>query len=121
MFFDFSIPRNSFRSFNSLEDHKVPLCHSQLFSNLRIKLPRGLFIYELQGWDKALITRAIANEIGANLYMINGPEIMSKLSGRLEGNLRQLLKFRCVGMICEREVRVRQGSKVNCGRASCGK
>ena len=36
-----------------------------------------------------MIARAVANETGAFFFLINGPEIMSKLAGESESNLRK--------------------------------
>ena len=41
------------------------------------------------GSGKTLIARAVANETGAFFFLINGPEIMSKMAGESEGNLRK--------------------------------
>ncbi|NJS36888.1 MAG: AAA family ATPase, partial [Brachymonas sp.] len=41
------------------------------------------------GSGKTLIARAVANETGAFFFLINGPEIMSKLAGESESNLRK--------------------------------
>ena len=41
------------------------------------------------GVGKTLIARAVANETGAFFFLINGPEIMSKLAGESESNLRK--------------------------------
>jgi transitional endoplasmic reticulum ATPase len=68
---------------------ELPLRHPQLFSNLGIKPPRGVLLYGPPGSGKTLIARAIANETGAYFILINGPEIMSKMAGESEGNLRQ--------------------------------
>ena len=38
---------------------------------------------------KTLIARAVANETGAFFFLINGPEIMSKMAGESESNLRK--------------------------------
>jgi len=67
---------------------ELPLRHPQLFSTLGIKPPRGILMYGPPGSGKTLIARAIANETGAYFLMINGPEIMSKMAGESEGNLR---------------------------------
>ena len=67
---------------------ELPLRHPQLFSNLGIKPPRGILLYGPPGCGKTLIARAIANETGAYFILINGPEIMSKMAGESEGNLR---------------------------------
>lgn len=44
--------------------------------------PRGVLLYGPPGTGKTMIGRAIANEVGAHMTVINGPEIMSRL-GRL--------------------------------------
>jgi transitional endoplasmic reticulum ATPase len=36
-----------------------------------------------------MIARAVANETGAFFFLINGPEIMSKMAGESESNLRK--------------------------------
>jgi hypothetical protein len=38
---------------------------------------------------KTMIARAVANETGAFFFLINGPEIMSKMAGDSEANLRR--------------------------------
>ena len=37
-----------------------------------------------------MIARAVAAETGAYYHLINGPEIMSKMAGESESNLRQV-------------------------------
>lgn len=68
---------------------ELPLRHPQLFKNLGIKPPRGILMYGPPGCGKTLIARAVANETGAFFFLINGPEIMSKMAGESEGNLRK--------------------------------
>lgn len=46
-------------------------------------------MYGPPGSGKTLIARAVANETGAYFFIINGPEIMSKMAGEAEGNLRR--------------------------------
>ncbi len=46
-------------------------------------------LYGPPGTGKTLIARAVANETGAFFFLINGPEIMSKLAGESESNLRK--------------------------------
>lgn len=41
------------------------------------------------GTGKTLVARAVANETGAFFFLINGPEIMSKMAGESESNLRK--------------------------------
>jgi len=68
---------------------ELPLRHPNLFKNLGIKPPRGILLYGPPGCGKTLIARAVANETGAFFFLINGPEIMSKLAGEAESNLRK--------------------------------
>lgn len=48
-----------------------------------------MLLYGPPGSGKTLIARAVANETGAFFFLINGPEIMSKMAGEAEGNLRK--------------------------------
>ena len=68
---------------------ELPLRHPTLFTHLGIKPPRGILMYGPPGTGKTLIARAVANETGAFFFLINGPEIMSKLAGESESNLRK--------------------------------
>lgn len=68
---------------------ELPLRHPALFKTLGIKPPRGVLLYGPPGSGKTLIAKAIANETGAFFFLINGPEIMSKMAGEAEGNLRK--------------------------------
>eukprot|EP01117_Protostelium_nocturnum_P020427 TRINITY_DN9181_c0_g1_i1.p1 TRINITY_DN9181_c0_g1~~TRINITY_DN9181_c0_g1_i1.p1 ORF type:complete len:837 (+),score=329.61 TRINITY_DN9181_c0_g1_i1:117-2513(+) len=68
---------------------ELPLRHPALFKNLGIKPPRGLLLYGPPGTGKTLIARAVANETGAFFFVINGPEVMSKMAGESESNLRK--------------------------------
>lgn len=45
------------------------------------------------GTGKTMIARAVAAETGAYFYLINGPEIMSKMSGESESNLRKVTMY----------------------------
>jgi transitional endoplasmic reticulum ATPase len=68
---------------------ELPLRHPALFKNLGVKPPRGVLLYGPPGSGKTLIARAVANETGAFFFLINGPEIMSKMAGEAESNLRK--------------------------------
>jgi SpoVK/Ycf46/Vps4 family AAA+-type ATPase len=56
---------------------------------------------------KTLIARAVANETGAFFFLINGPEIMSKLAGESESNLRKAFEE-------AEKVKIPTRSKVTC-------
>ncbi|KAI9222892.1 AAA ATPase [Blastocladiella britannica] len=68
---------------------ELPLRHPQLFKSIGIKPPRGILMFGPPGTGKTMIARAVANETGAFFFLINGPEIMSKMAGESESNLRK--------------------------------
>jgi len=68
---------------------ELPLRHPTLFKTLGVKPPRGVLLYGPPGSGKTMIARACANETGAFFFCINGPEIMSKMAGESESNLRK--------------------------------
>eukprot|EP01069_Polyplicarium_translucidae_P002608 Polyplicarium_translucidae@DN2081_c0_g1_i2.p1 len=68
---------------------ELPLRHPQLFRTLGVKPPRGVLLYGPPGSGKTLIAKAVANETGAFFFLINGPEVMSKMAGEAEANLRK--------------------------------
>merc|ERR1712217_511044 len=71
---------------------ELPLRHPQLFKSIGVKPPRGVLLFGPPGSGKTLIARAVANETGAFFFLINGPEIMSKMAGEAEGNLRRAVE-----------------------------
>merc|ERR1712216_1020918 len=68
---------------------ELPLRHPTLFKTIGVKPPKGILLYGPPGSGKTLIARAVANETGAFFFLINVPEIMSKLAGESESNLRK--------------------------------
>jgi len=68
---------------------ELPLRHPSLFKAIGVKPPRGILLFGPPGTGKTLVARAVANETGAFFFLINGPEIMSKLAGESESNLRK--------------------------------
>ncbi|XP_072351796.1 ATPase family gene 2 protein homolog A isoform X2 [Scyliorhinus torazame] len=69
---------------------ELPLKQPQLFKSYGITPPRGILLFGPPGTGKTLIARAVANEVGAHISIINGPEIMSKYFGESEARLRQI-------------------------------
>ncbi|KAM4807714.1 ATPase family gene 2 protein homolog A [Rhinophrynus dorsalis] len=72
------------------ETIELPLKQPELFKSYGIPPPRGVLLYGPPGTGKTLIARAIANEVGAHVSVINGPEIISKFYGESEARLRQI-------------------------------
>uniref|UniRef100_A0A3Q1B2J6 AAA+ ATPase domain-containing protein n=1 Tax=Amphiprion ocellaris TaxID=80972 RepID=A0A3Q1B2J6_AMPOC len=78
------------------ETIELPLKRPELFSNfgsfdLHLNNQRSNFLlHGPPGTGKTMIGRAIANEVGAHMTVINGPEIMSKFYGETEARLRQI-------------------------------
>jgi len=70
----------------------LPLRHPELFRSIGVTQPRGILMYGPPGTGKTLIARAVANETGAFFFIINGPEVMSKMAGESEANLRKIFK-----------------------------
>jgi len=67
---------------------ELPMRHPKVFTNVGVRPPRGVLIYGPPGCGKTMIARAVVAETGASLFLINGPEVMSKMAGESEQNLR---------------------------------
>src|SRR4029079_12117514 len=52
--------------------------------------PRGIILYGPPGSGKTHLARAVANEVEARFYYINGPDIIGTYAGETEGNLRRI-------------------------------
>ncbi|XP_029442719.1 ATPase family protein 2 homolog, partial [Rhinatrema bivittatum] len=72
------------------ETIELPLKQPELFRSYGIPPPRGILLYGPPGTGKTMIARAVANEVGAHVSVINGPEIMSKFYGETEARLRRI-------------------------------
>jgi len=68
---------------------ELPLRHPQIFQSVGIPPPKGVLLYGPPGSGKTIIAKAVAGETGAFFFLLNGPEIMSKLAGESESNLRK--------------------------------
>jgi transitional endoplasmic reticulum ATPase len=71
---------------------ELPLRHPELFSRLGVEPHSGVLLYGAPGCGKTLLARVIASESDANMYLINGPEIMNKYYGETEAKLRDIFK-----------------------------
>ena len=71
---------------------ELPLKHPELFSRLGVEPHSGILLYGPPGCGKTLLAKVIASESEANMYPINGPEIMNKYYGETEAKLRDIFK-----------------------------
>jgi len=71
---------------------ELPLRHPELFSRLGIEPHSGILLYGPPGCGKTLLAKVLASESDANMFSINGPEIMNKYYGETEARLRDIFK-----------------------------
>ncbi|CAN0029319.1 unnamed protein product, partial [Ectocarpus fasciculatus] len=68
---------------------ELPLRHPEIFNRVGVPAPRGVLLYGPPGCGKTLLARAVIAETGAHLVTVNGPDIMGKVAGESETNLRK--------------------------------
>jgi len=71
---------------------ELPLKHPELFARLGIEPHSGILLYGPPGCGKTLLAKVMASESEANMFSINGPEIMNKYYGETEAKLREIFK-----------------------------
>ena len=71
---------------------ELPLKHPELFVRLGIEPHSGILFYGPPGCGKTLLAKVMASESEANMFPINGPEIMNKYYGETEAKLREIFK-----------------------------
>ncbi|MDD3378879.1 MAG: CDC48 family AAA ATPase [Candidatus Methanomethylophilaceae archaeon] len=71
---------------------ELPLKHPELFDRMGISAPRGVLLYGPPGTGKTLLAEAVANESGASIFTVRGPEIMGRYYGQSEERLREIFK-----------------------------
>jgi transitional endoplasmic reticulum ATPase len=71
---------------------ELPLKHPELFARLGVEPHSGILLYGPPGCGKTLIAKVLASESDANMFLINGPEIMNKYYGETEAKLRDMFK-----------------------------
>jgi transitional endoplasmic reticulum ATPase len=69
---------------------QLPLKFPHVYRQLGINPPRGIILYGPPGAGKTHLARAVANEVEARFYYINGPDIVGTYAGETEGNLRRI-------------------------------
>ena len=71
---------------------ELPLKHPELFARLGIEPHSGILLYGPPGCGKTLLAKVLASESEANMFFINGPEIMNKYYGESEAKIREIFK-----------------------------
>jgi transitional endoplasmic reticulum ATPase len=69
---------------------QLPLKYPHVYRHLGINPPRGIILYGPPGAGKTHLARAVANEVDARLYYINGPDVIGTYTGETEANLRRM-------------------------------
>ena len=68
---------------------ELPLRFPELFKTIGVSPPKGILLHGPSGSGKTLLAKTLAAETDAHIVNINGPELMSKISGESEANLRK--------------------------------
>ncbi|EGD83153.1 ATPase AFG2 protein [Salpingoeca rosetta] len=69
---------------------ELALQNPQIFTQYGLAPPRGVLLVGPPGTGKTLIARAVARECGADVTVINGPEIISRTYGETERSLKAI-------------------------------
>ncbi|BBK41306.1 ATPase AAA [Allostella vacuolata] len=69
---------------------ELPLKHPEVFQHLGIDPPKGVLLCGPPGTGKTLIARAVAREANVHFIHLNGPEIIDKMYGASEAQLRRI-------------------------------
>jgi ribosome biogenesis ATPase len=74
----------------TLEKHLVlPLLEPEEYVRQKISIPRGILLHGPPGCGKTVISRAFAAELGVPFVEIQGPSIVSGMSGESEQKVRE--------------------------------
>ena len=71
---------------------EIPLRHPELlFKSCELRHIAAYFCNGPPGCGKTLIAKILASEADANMYLINGPEIINKYYGETEAKLSRYM------------------------------
>jgi len=65
---------------------EFPMRYHEVMAEIGIEPPKGILLYGPPGTGKTLIARALANELDAHFFFIQGPEILSAYLSRPAGS-----------------------------------
>jgi transitional endoplasmic reticulum ATPase len=69
---------------------ELPLRAPSVYRKLGIRAPRGVVLCGPPGSGKTHLARAVANDLGARVFTINGPSVVGTSHGETESNLRKI-------------------------------
>jgi transitional endoplasmic reticulum ATPase len=77
---------------NELRQIAISFRHPEAMERWGARRPQGLLMYGPPGTGKTMLSRALANEIGADFREIRTPEILDKWLGGSERNIKQIFR-----------------------------
>ena len=69
---------------------ELPLLRPGLYRSLGVRAPKGVILHGPPGTGKTLLSRAVAQELRANVRKLSATELVGTYSGETEANLRSL-------------------------------
>lgn len=76
-----------------IEAIEFPLRYKELYSQLRLKPPKGILLYGPPGTGKTLLAKAVASQTGINFISVKGAELLSRYVGESERAVRNIFKI----------------------------
>ena len=71
---------------------ELPLRHPESYRHLGISPPRGIIFHGPAGVGKTHLAKALATELSASFFYVNGPDIVGAAYGETEANLRRVFQ-----------------------------